>query len=182
MLTLYTFGDSILDCGWHNDVGLNPGQLLVRNDDRRFPEFRGRDLTARGPICLVHRAVDYTDHGEPLHPMNHANRLPAVWTSLDSVESTQSRSSTMLKGRHGAWRASCGVTKKDRLCNRCHMYDIRDVSHLLSVPELHLPRRQIIRNSGWELPHISAEFLLLRQLFMPGAIRIRLLGAEREKL
>jgi acyl-CoA thioesterase-1 len=58
MLTLYTFGDSILDCGWYNDVGLNPGQLLVRNDDRLFPEFQGQDLSSRGPARLEHRAVD----------------------------------------------------------------------------------------------------------------------------
>jgi hypothetical protein len=56
--TLYTFGDSILDCGWYNEAGLNPGQLLVRNDDRRFPEFQGRDLSALGPTRLDHRAVD----------------------------------------------------------------------------------------------------------------------------
>ncbi len=58
MLTLYTFGDSILDCGWYNDAGITPGQLLVRNEDRRFPEFHGRDLSSRGPVRLDHRAVD----------------------------------------------------------------------------------------------------------------------------
>ena len=58
MLTLYTFGDSILDCRWYNDAGLDPGQLLVRNDDRLFPEFRGRDLVSHGPARLDHRAVD----------------------------------------------------------------------------------------------------------------------------
>jgi hypothetical protein len=58
VFTLFTFGDSILDCGWYNDVGLNPGQLLVRNDDRLFPEFRGQDLASRGPVRLEHRAVD----------------------------------------------------------------------------------------------------------------------------
>ena len=58
MLTLYTFGDSILDCRWYNDAGLDPGQLLVRNDDRLFPEFRGQDLFSRGPARLDHRAVD----------------------------------------------------------------------------------------------------------------------------
>ncbi len=58
MLTLYTFGDSILDCGWYNDAGLNPGRLLVRNDDRLFPEFRGQDLASRGSVRLDHRAVD----------------------------------------------------------------------------------------------------------------------------
>ena len=58
MLTLYTFGDSILDCGYYNQFGVTPGQLLVRNDDRLFPEFRGRDLSSRGPARLVHRAQD----------------------------------------------------------------------------------------------------------------------------
>lgn len=58
MFTLYIFGDSILDCGWYNDAGINPGQLLVPNDDRLFPEFRGRDLSSCGPARLEHRAVD----------------------------------------------------------------------------------------------------------------------------
>lgn len=58
MLTFYTFGDSILDCGWYNDAGITPGQLLVRNDDQLFPEFQGRDLSSRGPVRLEHRAVD----------------------------------------------------------------------------------------------------------------------------
>lgn len=58
MLTLFTFGDSILDCRWYNDLGLDPGQLLVRNDDQVFPEFQGQDLSSRGPAQLEHRAVD----------------------------------------------------------------------------------------------------------------------------
>jgi acyl-CoA thioesterase-1 len=58
MLTVYTFGDSILDCGHYNDYGLDPGQLLVRNDDRLFPGFKGRDLQSRGPAPLVQRASD----------------------------------------------------------------------------------------------------------------------------
>src|SRR6476646_4759864 len=41
MVTLYTFGDSILDCARYNDYGVHPGQLLVRNDDHLFPKFRG---------------------------------------------------------------------------------------------------------------------------------------------
>ena len=57
-LTLYTFGDSILDCARYNERGITPGQLLVRNDDRLFPEFRGRDLQARGPARLEERARD----------------------------------------------------------------------------------------------------------------------------
>jgi phospholipase/carboxylesterase len=56
--TLYTFGDSILDSRWYNDRGLDPGQLLIRNDDELFPEFRGQDLSSHGPVRLEHRAVD----------------------------------------------------------------------------------------------------------------------------
>jgi acyl-CoA thioesterase I len=57
-LTLYTFGDSILDSGWYNDLGLHTGQLLIRNDDQLFPEFQGQDLSSYGPAHLEHRAVD----------------------------------------------------------------------------------------------------------------------------
>lgn len=58
MLTVLTFGDSILDCGRYNAHGVHPGQLLVRNDDRLFPAFRGHDLQSHRPARLVHRAVD----------------------------------------------------------------------------------------------------------------------------
>ncbi len=58
MLTLYTFGDSILDCARYNELGVHPGQLLVQNDDRLFPEFQGQDLHSRGPARLLHRARD----------------------------------------------------------------------------------------------------------------------------
>jgi lysophospholipase L1-like esterase len=57
-LTVYTFGDSILDCGRYNSHGVHPGQLIVRNDDRLFPEFKGKDLWSRGGGRLEHRAVD----------------------------------------------------------------------------------------------------------------------------
>jgi len=58
-MTLYTFGDSILDCGRYNAHGVHPGQLLVHNDDALFPEFTGKDLTSRGlAAALIHRAVD----------------------------------------------------------------------------------------------------------------------------
>jgi len=56
--TLYTFGDSILDSRWYNDRDLDPGQILIRNDDELFPEFRGQDLSSRGLVRLEHRAVD----------------------------------------------------------------------------------------------------------------------------
>lgn len=58
MVTLYTFGDSILDCGRYNEFGVHPGQLLVQNDDRLFPEFQGQDLASRGTARLEHRARD----------------------------------------------------------------------------------------------------------------------------
>ncbi len=78
MLTVYTFGDSILDCGHYNDRGLTPGQLLVRNEDRIFPEFRGQDLTRRvGSIRLEHRAVDGSTVDD-LRPQ--AKRLPEPGT------------------------------------------------------------------------------------------------------
>jgi acyl-CoA thioesterase I len=58
MVTLYTFGDSILDCGRYNEFGIHPGQLIVQNDDRLFPEFRGQDLVSHRPARLEHRARD----------------------------------------------------------------------------------------------------------------------------
>ena len=58
MTTLYTFGDSILDCGRYNDHDVNPGALIVQNRDDLFPEFRGRDLSSRGRARLEHRAKD----------------------------------------------------------------------------------------------------------------------------
>ena len=58
MVTLYTFGDSILDCGRYNEFGVHPGQLLVQNDDRLFPDFQGQDLASRGAARLEHRARD----------------------------------------------------------------------------------------------------------------------------
>ena len=58
MFTVVTFGDSILDCGRYNAYGVHPGQLLVRNDDRLFPDYRGRDLASDGAARLEHRARD----------------------------------------------------------------------------------------------------------------------------
>ena len=58
MLTVHTFGDSILDCGHYNPYGVTPGGLLVRNDDKLFPEFAGQDLAATRPVRLAHHAVD----------------------------------------------------------------------------------------------------------------------------
>src|SRR5918911_2718944 len=56
MLAVYTFGDSILDCARYNELGIHPAQLLVRNDDQRFPDFRDRDLSTHGRVRLVHPA------------------------------------------------------------------------------------------------------------------------------
>jgi acyl-CoA thioesterase I len=58
MLTVVTFGDSILDCARYNEYGVHPGQLIVRNDDRLFPEYAGRDVSSSRPARLDHRAVD----------------------------------------------------------------------------------------------------------------------------
>ena len=58
MTTLYTFGDSILDCGRYNEFDVHPGQLLVQNDDRLFPDFKGQDLASRSSARLEHRARD----------------------------------------------------------------------------------------------------------------------------
>lgn len=58
MLTVYTFGDSILDCGHYNHYGIHPGGLLVRNNDALFPAFQGQDLATQGPVRLEQRAQD----------------------------------------------------------------------------------------------------------------------------
>ena len=58
VVTVYTFGDSILDCGHYNAYGLHPAGLLVRNDDGLFPEFEGNDLSSEGVARLEHLAVD----------------------------------------------------------------------------------------------------------------------------
>lgn len=57
-MKVITFGDSILDCGSYNRYGVHPGQLIVRNDDKLFPEFKDRDLQSHGGATLIHRAVD----------------------------------------------------------------------------------------------------------------------------
>jgi acyl-CoA thioesterase-1 len=58
MATIYTFGDSVLDCARYNDHDVHPGALIVQNDDALFPEFRGQDLAHRGGGRLVARASD----------------------------------------------------------------------------------------------------------------------------
>ena len=58
VLTLATFGDSILDCGHYNNRGIHPGQLIVQNDDALFPSFAGRDLATCRRAALAHRARD----------------------------------------------------------------------------------------------------------------------------
>ncbi len=72
MFALCTVGVSILACGWCNEAGVDPGQLLVRNDDRLFPEFPDRDPSSRGPVRLEHRAV----HGATVAD------LPGAWAPL----------------------------------------------------------------------------------------------------
>ena len=59
MLTLVTFGDSILDSGAYNAHGLTPGELLVQERRHALPRDSGA-VTSRppGPTRLEHRAVD----------------------------------------------------------------------------------------------------------------------------
>lgn len=57
-VVVYTFGDSILDCGHYNQFAITPGALLVKNDDSLFPEFAGQDLSSHGAARLEHRAID----------------------------------------------------------------------------------------------------------------------------
>ncbi len=56
--TVLTFGDSILDCARYNEYGVHPGQLILRNDDHLFPDFRGNDLLSFAFAQLDHRAWD----------------------------------------------------------------------------------------------------------------------------
>lgn len=59
MLTVYTFGDSILDCSHYNDKGVDPGRLLVNNHDGLFPEFHGRDMFSKDEDAVTDlRAYD----------------------------------------------------------------------------------------------------------------------------
>ena len=58
MLKVYTFGDSILDCAHYNIHLVDPGKLLVRNNDDLFPEFRGRDIASKKKTKLEARAYD----------------------------------------------------------------------------------------------------------------------------
>jgi hypothetical protein len=58
VFTLFTFGDSVLDCAHYNSYGVTPGALLVKNEDGLFPEFKGQDLSARFPARLSHHAQD----------------------------------------------------------------------------------------------------------------------------
>ena len=79
MLTVYTFGDSILDSGYYNEYGVHPGQLVVRNDDRLFPEFKGKDLASQREARLEHRAVDgATVEGLPRQARDLRVEGPAV--------------------------------------------------------------------------------------------------------
>ncbi len=72
---IYTFGDSILDCGGYNEYGVNPGSLLVKNEDSLFPEFIGRDLsTILGTeVELNHMAMDGSLVNNLQKQLNRAN-------------------------------------------------------------------------------------------------------------
>lgn len=92
VLTLYTFGDSILDCARYNAHGVHPGQLIVRNDDALFPEFKGNDLLARGPAQLAHHAVD----GSVVDDL--AGQLRGIQASGDAVALVTVGGNDLLRG------------------------------------------------------------------------------------
>jgi acyl-CoA thioesterase I len=56
--TVFTFGDSILDCARYNEYGVHPAQLILCNEDHLFPDFRGNDLLSFTFAQLDHRAQD----------------------------------------------------------------------------------------------------------------------------
>src|SRR4051812_45931156 len=109
-LQLVTYGDSILDCGRYNDRVLDPGVLLVKNDDTVFPDFRGEQLT---DARLVHRATDgatvddlarqasgvrATGHDVAILTIG-GNDLLAGLRSTPGPPSTRSRASSMRSSR-----------------------------------------------------------------------------------
>jgi len=59
-LKIYTFGDSVLDCGRYNEFDIHPGKLLIENNDDIFPEFKGKTLTnmLNTSTELYHLAID----------------------------------------------------------------------------------------------------------------------------
>ena len=58
-MRLVTFGDSILDCGRYNEYGVDPGHLLVRNDDRLFPSSAARlSSPVAGPIWSIGHGME----------------------------------------------------------------------------------------------------------------------------
>lgn len=60
LLNIFTFGDSILDCGRYNKYNVSPGSLLVENRNDLFLEFKAQDLKSifRRPVKLTEFAID----------------------------------------------------------------------------------------------------------------------------
>ena len=60
-LSIYTFGDSILDCGRYNRLGITPGQLLLENNDELYPLFKDKTLpNLLGRDCILN---EYANDG-----------------------------------------------------------------------------------------------------------------------
>jgi acyl-CoA thioesterase I len=72
---LYTFGDSVLDCGRYNEHSLDPGRLIIENNDKLFPEFKGKDLNSMLNIesQLIHSAIDGSTVNNLIKQLNHLN-------------------------------------------------------------------------------------------------------------
>ncbi len=81
VFTVFTFGDSILDCGRYNEYGVHPGQLIVRNNDFLFPEFKGRDLMSQSASMTA-----LLDHG----------RVMAAWLTISPGRREVSRQPVLL--------------------------------------------------------------------------------------
>lgn len=111
MATLYTFGDSILDCAGYNHHGAHPAGLIVRNDDTLFPEFAGRDLASvgafsrtrtRGPLAVA--------RGE--RPMlHHRSAIHDAETSLPRVVRVRSPAQRTTGIVTGSWSSMVSSTR-----------------------------------------------------------------------
>lgn len=66
---LCTFGDSVLDCRHYNAEDLDPGRLLVHNDDRLFPGFRGLSTDTGPGLRAFEASLDDFLRAMPIRPV-----------------------------------------------------------------------------------------------------------------
>lgn len=84
VLNLFTFGDSVLDCSIYNEHSLDPAKLIIKNDDKLFPEFANKDLTNifKGKIILNHFALDDSE--------THCLKKQAQKVEISEIKNTYS--------------------------------------------------------------------------------------------